>query len=145
MAVSKPLPRWQIIAALALVGASTITPGMAGDFSNPVPIDTGSNLRNRAMNSEITRFSLGMAGSGGGSGMAVLGDYYERYQSAQNWSNVVQINNTIVLNGNDNTVSVDNGTLTANQDASNICQNSNLSLQSGEASSDAGSSSCAGN
>ncbi len=100
-----------------LVGATVFgIPSFAGDFSNPVPYSTDSQRAAR-MSNENMRLYGGMAG---GTPVA-YGDYYERYQSGANWNNAVMSGNTIILNGDNNSVVLTLGDSTITQTSNNAC------------------------
>lgn len=93
----------------------------AGDFSNPRPYSGAGDRASQAALENARR----NAGSGSVMGNYILGDYFERYQSATNWNNAVLSGNTIILNGDNNNVSLTTDGSTVTQNSSDICQNTN--------------------
>lgn len=104
-----------IAVGLALSTLSSVS--VAGDFSNPTPISTDS-LRQMVRSSETTRVS---AGSGSLPTYYTLGDYYERYQSGTASANSVLSGNTIILNGDNNTVTMTMDNVDMTQSADGAC------------------------
>lgn len=89
----------------------------AGDFSNPTPFTLSIDSAMRAA-LESSRLSL----SAGMSSYYQLGDYYERYQANTNWNNAVLSGNTIILNGDNNTVTLSMDDATVEQSSTDTCQ-----------------------
>lgn len=113
---------------IVLLSAATFTmPSFAGDFSNPVPYSVETQRASRIANEHMRLF-----GGSSGSGPLAYGDYYERYQSGTNWNNAVQSGNTIILNGDNNSVVLTLGDATITQTSNNAClSTSNTFLNDG--------------
>lgn len=99
-----------------LVGATLIgIPAFAGDFSNPVPYSVDAQRASRISNENMRLFG------GSGSAPIAYGDYYERYQSGTNWNNAVMSGNTIILNGDNNSVVLTLGDSVITQTSDGTC------------------------
>lgn len=92
---------------------------LAGDFSAPRPYSANDQ---RA--THMTLEAMRRGGGAGGMGPYVLGDYFERYQSATNWNNAVLSGNTIILNGDNNSVTLTTDGSTVTQNSDGTCQSS---------------------
>ena len=103
--------------ATVMAGSSCL----AGDFSNPAPFTLSADSGMRAA-LENTRLNLNARLGTSMSSYYQLGDYYERYQATENWMNPSLSGNTIILNGDNNTVTfsvADDATVT--QTATDVC------------------------
>lgn len=107
--------------ALSALVVCAAAASAAGDFANPAPLNLDSS-RARLQSSESQR--LATEASGAGDMFYTLGDYFERYQSGTNWNNAVQSGNTIILNGDNNSVTLSTDGSTFNQTSQGNCQTS---------------------
>ena len=91
---------------------------LAGGFANPQPFKLSSDSGQRAA-LENSRLSLNKNLE---TPYYQLGDYYERYQANTNWNNAVMSGNTIILNGDSNTVNLSMDGADLEQQSSSTCQ-----------------------
>jgi len=114
-------------AVVAGLGGLTGLAARAGDFSNPVPYNADAG-RSQMDAAERMRLAYGT----GGPGSYILGDYYKRYQNGANWNNAVLSGNTIILNGDNNNVTLTTDGSTVTQSSNGTCQStSNTFLNDG--------------
>lgn len=92
---------------------------LAGDFSNPAPFSLSVDS---AMRAALENSRLSLNSQVGMSPYYQLGDYYERYQANTNWNNAVLSGNTIILNGDNNTVTLSMDDATLEQNSTDTCQ-----------------------
>lgn len=104
------------VASTALTFSASLV--AAGDFGNPTPFSLSTDAALRAA-LENSRISLSAAL---GSSYYQLGDYYERYQANTNWNNAVLSGNTIILNGDNNVVTLSTDGATIEQSSTDTCQ-----------------------
>jgi hypothetical protein len=91
---------------------------LAGGFENPQPFELSSDSVQRAA-LENSRLNLNKNLE---APYYQLGDYYERYQANTNWNNAVMSGNTIILNGDNNTVNLSMDGAELEQQSSSTCQ-----------------------
>lgn len=113
-----------MLSVMLLLGS----PSLGGDFSNPTPfaLTAESNIRAALENARISM----------GSGMTSyyqLGDYDERYQANTNWNNAVLSGNTIILNGDNNVVTLSTDGATIDQTSTDTCQSGSAQMTAGSA------------
>lgn len=114
-----PFHAKSVFAPALIAAVMTASSSLAGDFSNPEPFSLSIDS---AMRAALENSRLSLNSQLGVSPYYQLGDYYERYQANTNWNNAVLSGNTIILNGDNNTVTLSMDDATLEQTSTDTCQ-----------------------